>query len=134
MQESPPAAAPSPLSAAIRSKCPRCGQGRLFDGFLKLAPRCNVCGLDFSFADPADGPAFFVMMIMAWPITAFGVWVELAYSPPVWVHLVTTLPFLLIASILPLRFFKGWLVASQFRHKAEEGRWQAPKSRPPTSG
>jgi uncharacterized protein (DUF983 family) len=128
------AAAPSPLSAAIRSRCPRCGHGRLFDGFLKLAPRCNVCGLDYSFADPADGPAFFVMMIMAWPITAFGVWIELAYSPPLWVHFVTTLPFLLIASILPLRFFKGWLVASQFAHKAEEGRFEAPNSRPPDSG
>jgi uncharacterized protein (DUF983 family) len=42
-------------------------------------------------------------------VTAFGVWIELAYSP----HLVTTLPFLLIMCILPLRFFKGWLVASQ---------------------
>jgi uncharacterized protein (DUF983 family) len=46
------------LHVAARSKCPRCGQGKLFDGFLKLAPRCNVCGLDFSFADTADGPAF----------------------------------------------------------------------------
>ena len=57
------AAAPSPLAAAIRSRCPRCGHGRLFDGFLKLAPRCNVCGLDYSFADPADGPAFHVWKI-----------------------------------------------------------------------
>src|SRR5688500_3869029 len=85
-------ASPSPLSAGLRSCCPRCGHGRLFDGFLKLAPRCNVCGLDYSFADPADGPAFFVMMIMAWPITAFGVWIELAYSPPLWVHFVTAVP------------------------------------------
>ena len=123
-------AAPSPLSAGLRSCCPRCGQGRLFDGFLKLAPRCNVCGLDYSFADPADGPAFFVMLIMAWPVTAFGVWIELAYSPPLWVHFVTTLPFLLVVCILPLRFFKGWLVASQYQHKAEEGRFEAPNSRP----
>lgn len=133
MQGPSPAEVPSPLSAAIRSRCPRCGQGRLFDGFLKLAPRCNVCGLDYSFADPADGPAFFVMMIMAWPITAFGVWIELAYNPPIWVHLVTTLPILLLASILPLRFFKGWLVASQYAHKAEEGRLETPKARPPDS-
>lgn len=133
MQDPSPAATPSPLSAAIRSRCPRCGQGRLFDGFLKLAPRCNVCGLDYSFADPADGPAFFVMMIMAWPITAFGIWIELAYNPPLWVHVVTTLPFLLAASILPLRFFKGWLVASQFRHKAEEGRLETADTRPPKS-
>ncbi len=123
--------AQSPITVAVKSRCPRCGKGRLFDGFLKLAPQCNVCGLDYSFADPADGPAFFVMMTMAFPITALGIWIELAFEPPVWVHLVTTLPLLLVACILPLRFFKGWLVASQFVHKAEEGRLRAPEPRSP---
>jgi uncharacterized protein (DUF983 family) len=111
-----------PLSVALRSRCPRCGKGRLFSGFLNLAPRCDMCGLDFSFADPADGPAFFVMMTAAIPATAFGIWLELSYSPPIWVHAITTLPVVLIACSLPLRFFKGWLVAEQYIRKAEEGR------------
>lgn len=110
------------LKVATRSKCPRCGEGKLFDGFLKLAPRCNVCGLDFSFADPADGPAFFAMMGMAIPVTALAVWIELTFEPPVWVHFVTTVPFLLLTCIPPLRFLKGALVASQYVNKAEEGR------------
>ena len=71
------------------------------------------------------------MMTMAFPITALGIWIELAFEPPVWVHLVTTLPLLLVACILPLRFFKGWLVASQFVHKAEEGRLRVPEPRSP---
>ena len=62
------------------------------------------------------------MMLMAVPVTALGIWIELAFEPPVWVHAVTTLPAILLACTLPLRFFKGWLVASQFVHKAEEGR------------
>ena len=127
------AATQSALSVAVRSRCPRCGKGHLFAGFLRLAPKCDVCGLDYSFADPADGPAFFVMMTMALPVTALGIWIELAYEPPVWVHFVTTLPFLLLTCILPLRFFKGWLVASQFLHKAEEGRIASPQKRPPGS-
>ena len=77
------------LSVATRSKCPRCGKGKLFNGFLTLAPRCDVCGLDLSFADTADGPAFFAMMGMGIPVTALGVWIELAFDPPLWVHLVT---------------------------------------------
>ena len=112
------------LNVAARSKCPSCGKGKLFNGFLKLAPRCDMCGLDYSFADPADGPAFFVMMGMAIPVTALAVWIELTYEPPVWVHLVTTLPFLLLTCIPPLRFLKGALVASQYVNKAEEGRLQ----------
>jgi uncharacterized protein (DUF983 family) len=125
------------LSVATRSKCPKCGKGKLFSGFLTLAPRCDVCGLDLSFADTADGPAFFAMMGMGIPITALGVWIELAFDPPLWVHLVTTLPFLLLACVLPLRFLKGFLVASQYINKAEEIRFTSeprkPTGNPPAS-
>jgi uncharacterized protein (DUF983 family) len=127
MNETHSKAAQPPLTVAFTSCCPRCGRGQLFKGFLTLTPKCNVCGLDFSFADPADGPAFFVMMIMAVPVTALGIWIELAYEPPLWVHVVTTLPAILLVCILPLRFFKGWLVGSQFAHKAEEGRLAKPE-------
>ncbi|ACS42244.1 MULTISPECIES: DUF983 domain-containing protein [Methylorubrum] len=116
----------APLSVAARSACPRCGRGHLFKGFLSIAPRCDSCGLDFSFADPADGPAFFVMMTTAIPAVAFGLWLELTYDPPVWLHFALTLPVVLIACTLPLRFFKGWLVASQYVHRAEEGRLARP--------
>jgi len=114
------------LKYGLKCRCPECGQGRLFNGFLTLAPHCEACGLDFSFADPADGPAFFVMMTMAIPATAFGVWIELAYEPVLWVHLLTTLPFLLLSCIPTIRPFKGMLVASQYASKAEEARFETP--------
>jgi uncharacterized protein (DUF983 family) len=107
----------------------RCGEGKLFGGFLKLAPRCNVCGLDYSFADPADGPAFFAMTIMSFPVVGFALWFDAAYSPPWWVHLLTTMPLLILVCALPLRPLKGWLVCSQYFYKAEEGRL-APQSLP----
>jgi len=118
------------LSVAARSKCPRCGKGKLFDGFLRLAKRCNVCGLDFSFADTADGPAFFAMMGMGIPAAAIGIWIELAYDPPLWVHFVTTVPVVVILCILPLRFLKGALVASQYVNKAEETRFTIEPKKP----
>jgi uncharacterized protein (DUF983 family) len=115
-----------PISTGIKGRCPRCGKGSLFQGFLKLRRSCDVCGLDYSFADPADGPAFFSMMVMAFPVTGFALWLEVAYEAPVWVHLVTSLPLLLALCILPLRPLKGWLVCSQYYHKAEEGRLASP--------
>ena len=117
------------LSVAARSKCPRWGQGRPFNGLLTFAKNCDVCSLDYSFADTADGPAFFAMMGMGVPVTAFGLWIELAYEPPVWVHAVTTLPFLLVACILPLRFLKGALAAAQYVNSAEEGRLAKPQDK-----
>jgi uncharacterized protein (DUF983 family) len=115
-----------PIQTGLRGRCPRCGQGKMFESFLKLKPKCEACGLDYSFADPADGPAFFVMMFLCIPAVAFPLWLELTYNPPTWVHLVTTLPLILLTCIPPLQPLKGWLVASQFFHKAEEGRLARP--------
>ena len=112
----------NPLKTGPFGHCPRCGKGHMFAGFLKLADRCEICGLDFSYADPADGPAFFVQMFTCIPAVVFTLVLEVTASPPVWVHLVTSLPLLLLTTILPLRPLKGWLVASQFFFKAREGR------------
>ena len=70
-----------PIMAGLRGRCPRCGQGRLFSGFLTVAPRCEVCGLDYSFADPADGPAIFVMLIIGFVVVGLALWVEVTYEP-----------------------------------------------------
>lgn len=113
---------PEPIWAGVRGRCPHCGEGRLFDGFLKLAPSCEVCGLDNSFADPADGPAFFAITFACLPSVGFATWLEIAHSAPYWVHLVTTFPLLLATMIPPLRPLKGWLVASQYMNDAREGR------------
>lgn len=111
-----------PWRVGIRGRCPRCGEGRLFDGFLKLAPKCEVCGLDYSFADPADGPAFFVICFACVPSVALAVWLEVAFGASLLTQFLVTGPFMLLTCIPPLRPLKGWLVASQFFYKAEEGK------------
>jgi uncharacterized protein (DUF983 family) len=110
-----------PLQTGIRGRCPRCGQGHLFKGFLKMAPRCEACGLDYSFADPADGPAFFVMIFACIPSAALAVWLEVNYNASLLTQLFVTGPFMLLTCIPPLRPLKGWLVASQYFYKAEQG-------------
>ena len=100
--------------------------GHLFQGFLTLRKECEVCHLDYSFADPADGPAFFVICFGCVPSVALALWLEVEFHAPYWVHLVTTLPFTLLTCIPLLRPLKGWLVASQYFYKAEEGRLVTP--------
>lgn len=112
----------SPLKTGPLGRCPRCGEGHMFEGYLKLRDHCEVCGLDYAYADPADGPAFFVQMFTCIPAVVFALLLEIYAGPPFWVHLVTSLPLLLICTLLPLRPLKGWLVASQFFFKAQEGR------------
>jgi len=117
---------PSLNSAVVKGlscRCPRCGKGKLFDGFLTLAPRCDECALDYSFIDTADGPAFFVMFIAGFIVAGAALAVEVMYEPPYWVHAALWLPLILLTTILPLRPMKGLLVALQYHHKAEEVRF-----------
>ena len=112
----------NPLLAGVRGHCPRCGEGRLFGGFLRLAERCDVCGQDLAKLNVADGPAFFAMSIVGIVIGFAALIVEVAYSPPVWLHLVLWLPLIVLVSLALLRPIKGLMVGMQFRHRAAEVR------------
>jgi uncharacterized protein (DUF983 family) len=113
---------PSPTEVALKGCCPRCGRGRLFKGYLSLAPRCEACGLDYGFIDTADGPAFFVMSIVGIVVVALALWVEFAYEPPIWLHLVLWFGLTGILSLALVRPLKALMVALQFHNRAEEGR------------
>jgi uncharacterized protein (DUF983 family) len=113
----------SPYATGLAGRCPRCGEGRLFEGFLNLAPRCDVCGLDLKFADSGDGPAVFVMLVAGFIVVGAALFVEVRYEPPIWIHILIFLPLTLIVCIGMLRPFKGVLVALQYRNKAEQQRF-----------
>jgi uncharacterized protein (DUF983 family) len=120
--EAGPAAPPSPYVAGLSGRCPRCGQGPLFDGFLALRARCPQCGLDYSFADAGDGPAVFVILISGFIVCAMALLVEVKYAPPLWVHALLWVPLILLVTLAPLRLLKGLLIALQYHHDAAEGR------------
>jgi len=112
----------NPITTGLRCRCPRCGEGRLFAGFLTLAPSCSACGLDYGFIDAGDGPAQFVILIVGFIIAGAALLVEIRFSPPIWVHIVLWGPLVLILCLGMLRPLKGVLVALQYHHRAAEGR------------
>jgi len=112
----------STVWAGIVGRCPVCGQGRLFKGYLHIAPACNACGLDYSAADAGDGPAVFVILITGVLVVGAALIVEILYAPPYWLHALLWGPLAILLPILLLRPFKGVFVALQFGHKAAEGR------------
>jgi uncharacterized protein (DUF983 family) len=119
---------PSPYLAGLLGRCPNCGEGHLFSGFLTLRPRCEVCGIDYGFADAGDGPAVFVIMIAGFIVCGAALLVEMRYAPPLWVHAVLWVPLVLLTTIGPLRPLKGLLIALQYHHRAAEGRLDRPAS------
>jgi uncharacterized protein (DUF983 family) len=111
-----------PIGRGLRGQCPRCGEGRLFQGFLSLRSACERCGLDYGFADAGDGPAVFVILLGGFIVVFAALITEIVYQPPYWVHAVLWLPLILIVTLAPLRLIKGLLIALQYHHKAAEGR------------
>jgi uncharacterized protein (DUF983 family) len=116
---------PSVFQSAMRGlacKCPRCGKGKLYAGFLTLRPACENCGLDYAFIDSGDGPAVFIIMIAGAIVVGAALIVEVKYQPSFWLHAALWLPLILATTLLPLRSMKALLIALQFHHKAAEGR------------
>jgi uncharacterized protein (DUF983 family) len=116
----------SPFATGLACRCPRCGRGALFAGFLNLKPRCDACGLDYGFIDSGDGPAIFVILFAGFVVVGCALAVEVLYQPPYWLHAVLWIPLILLVTLAPLRAVKGLLIALQYHHKAAEGRLDRP--------
>jgi uncharacterized protein (DUF983 family) len=110
-----------PFKAGLTCTCPRCGNGRLFDGLVKIRPACSACGLDYSFADAGDGPAVFVIMIIGFIVVGLALWLEVNYSPPIWLQLLIWIPTAVVLCLWSLRVIKATLIALQYRNKARPG-------------
>jgi uncharacterized protein (DUF983 family) len=116
---------PPLLQSAFRGlacRCPRCGEGKLYAGFLSLRPSCTACGLDYAFIDSGDGPAVFIILIAGAIVVGAALIVEVKYQPSFWVHAALWGPLILATTLLPLRPMKSLLIALQFHHKAAPGR------------
>jgi uncharacterized protein (DUF983 family) len=112
----------NPYWAGLTGSCPRCGRGKMFDGLLRIATQCEVCGLDYSFADAGDAPMIIVMTIAGFLVLGLAVYIEIVYQPDYWVHAVIVLPVAAIICIGLLRPTKSLMIALQYFNQAEEGR------------
>jgi uncharacterized protein (DUF983 family) len=116
------AAEPGVLQATVLARCPRCGMGPLFAGFLDIGPRCPACGLDYSKFDVGDGATVLVILLAGIIVAGGALIVETAWSPPYWVHALIWLPTILIVVLGGLRLVKAALMVLQYKHQAREGR------------
>jgi len=98
----------------------------MFAGFLTLRETCEVCGLDYSFADSGDGPAVLVTLLAGFVVLGIALAVDVAYEPPLWVYVVVFVPLTIVVCLGMLRPLKGFLVASQYYNKASPGRLRDP--------
>lgn len=103
-------ALPSLLTAmgrGLRNRCPVCGEGRVFRGFLAVAPACEHCGTPLGRIHADDAPPYFTIFIVGHLLLPPVFWVEKAYQPPMWFHMALWLPLFALVTTLLLRPVKG---------------------------
>lgn len=112
---------PGLLRVALMCRCPRCGRGALYSGWLlALNERCAVCGLGFGGADVGDGTAVPIILVLGSLIVGLAFWVEFTWSPPLWVHALLWPAVTVPLAILMMRPLKAALVAQQFRMRPDQ--------------
>ncbi|MHA1524102.1 MAG: DUF983 domain-containing protein [Alphaproteobacteria bacterium] len=112
-----PARHPSPILAAMAARCPQCAKGKLFSGFLEVAPRCSNCQVDLSTFDAGDGPVAFIVAIVGFIVLGLALAVELSYQPSYWVHAALWLPLATALPLAMMRPFKGFFIGLRCRHE-----------------
>jgi uncharacterized protein (DUF983 family) len=111
----------SPLSTAFRHRCPRCGKGDLYRGYLTIRTECPECGLNYAEHDVGDGPAFFTLTVLGFVIVIFAFMMEAYYRAPLWLTFLLSTLLLLLLTPLCLRWFKSYLVAMKYKlHWSEQ--------------
>ncbi len=107
----------SPFLAGLKGRCPNCGQGALWTGFLTVSPTCSVCAYPLVEADTGEGPAVFVILIVGFIVVFAALFTEIAVHPPIWLHLVLWLPLATALSLGLLRPAKGLMLAAVIRNR-----------------
>ena len=103
--------------AALLCRCPRCGEGKIFERLLTVQRECPRCGLDLSAEDAGDGPAVFLIFFLGAVAVAIAAWMEIEFEPPIWLHLVVLTPLIVGGAILLLRPLKACMIALQYKHR-----------------
>lgn len=111
---------PSAWAAGLKLRCPQCGQGELFQGYLKFRDTCLVCGADFKAADAGDGPAVFVILIVGAIVAPLLIILQFGLELPGWLALTITMVAAVVLCLALLPPFKAVLFAFQWKHKARE--------------
>lgn len=106
------------IRAGFLCRCPHCGKGRLFEGFLKVVDACAVCGFDFTRLNTGDGAAIFIMQIAGGLVVFSALFLQIAYDPPNWAMLAVALPLVVGLSMGLMRPGKGVMIALQMKNGA----------------
>lgn len=98
----------------LRRRCPNCGQGALFTGYLAVRPECADCGEPYHHHRADDAPAWATMLIVGHLMVPLILAARAMEDTPVWVHMTVWPVVALALCLLMLPRIKGAVVGWQW--------------------
>lgn len=105
------------IRRGIGRRCPQCGRGKLFDGYLKINPTCAVCGLDISGHRADDAPPYITIILVGHILIPIALAVQEAFSPPMWMQFAFWLPAVSASALAILPSAKGAMIGLQWANR-----------------
>jgi uncharacterized protein (DUF983 family) len=105
------------MGRGLAGRCPACGSGTLFHGYVRQHPHCLHCGLDLFAYRADDAPAYFTILFVGHILVPAMLTLEIAYHPPTALHLVIWLPLTILLTFALLPRIKGALIGLQWALK-----------------
>jgi uncharacterized protein (DUF983 family) len=100
------------LARGLLGRCPACGRGRLFNGFLRVVQQCNNCGAPLGLARADDAPPYFTILIVGHIVIPAMLIMQQQSDPPTWLLSAIFVPLTLILALGLLRPVKGATVGA----------------------
>ena len=95
-------------------RCPQCGTGRLFTGYLTVATACPDCAESFAAQRADDGPAYLTILIVGHLMAPLFLWSYFKWEPAPAVMIAVFTAGTVGLSLYLLPRLKGALVALQW--------------------
>jgi len=105
------------LQRGFRRRCPNCGEGRLFAGYLKINPTCPSCGHANGRYRADDAPPYFTMLIVGHVIVPAMLILEQMQQPAEWVQAALWLPLTVVMTLALLPRVKGAVIGFQWAQR-----------------
>lgn len=104
----------------VRLKCPACGRGRLFAGYLKQAPHCDACGAPTGTIAAEDGPPWLTVLMLG-PLLAALTFIAARHETwPLWIRLAGLGMFAIGAVLVMLPRVKGGLIGALWTMRVKD--------------
>lgn len=110
-----------PLKPALwrgyRRRCPSCGQGSIFQGYLKVRDTCPACGQELFHHRADDGPAYLTILIVGHLMAPLLMWAFVKWRPDPLTLALTFALGCVALSLYLLPRLKGAFVALQWSRR-----------------